>query len=59
MLVSSPVVQPSGTLVRLEFVEFKAKGEVIWTEETDEGALLGLRLVSMGWQGWKTIRAFF
>ena len=58
VLVRSPLVQPTGTIVRLKFDDFEAKGEVIWVEATDEGALLGMRIVSMGWEGWRAIRGF-
>ena len=58
-LVRSPVIRPPGTSVQMGFGEFEAKGEIVWAEQTDEGAFLGMRLVSMGWDGWKRIRAFF
>ena len=58
VLVHSPIIEPLGTVVRLEFKEFNAKGEIIWTRETDEGALLGMRIVSMGWRGWQAISGF-
>ena len=41
VLVRSPIMEPLGTVVGLEFREFKAKGEIIWTREIDEGALRG------------------
>lgn len=55
VLVRSPIMEPLGTVVGLVFREFKAKGEIIWTREIDEGALLGMRIVSMGWRGWQVI----
>jgi hypothetical protein len=58
VLVRSPLVQPIGTIVRLKFDDFEAKGEVVWVEATDEGAMLGMRIVSMGWEGWRAIRGF-
>ena len=58
VLVRSPLVQPTGTIVRLKFDDFEAKGEVVWVEATDGGALLGMRIVSMGWEGWRAIRGF-
>ncbi len=37
-----------GTPVQLEFKEFKSKGEVIWTRQSEEvGNLLGIRFVSL------------
>ena len=59
VLIRSPVAQPVGALARLDFGEFDARGEVIWSEESEGSHLLGMRLVSMGWDGWRTIRSFF
>ena len=55
VLVRSPIMEPLGTVVGLVFREFKAKGEIIWTREIDEGALLGMRIVSMARRGWQVI----
>ncbi len=59
VLVRTTTKQPVGAIAQIDFGEFEAKGEVIWSEESDDGTLLGMRLVSMGWDGWKTIRGFF
>ena len=49
VLVRSGRQAPIGSLVQLEFKEFKAKGELIWTGKTDDaGVLLGMKFVSIG-----------
>ncbi len=49
VLVRSGRQAPRGSLVQLEFTEFKAKGELIWTRKTDDaGVLLGMKFVSIG-----------
>lgn len=47
-----------GTLVQLDFPEFKAKGEVIWTRDAgEEGTLLGMRFASIGWRDRRFVRS--
>ena len=49
VLVRSGRQAPRGAPVQLEFKEFKAKGELIWTGKTDDaGVLLGIKFVSIG-----------
>ena len=49
VLIRSSAMAPRGAVARLEFTEFKTKAEVIWTRETEDGLLLGMRFLSMGW----------
>lgn len=46
-----------GTVVQLEFKSLKANGEVIWARESeDQGILLGLSFLSLGWRDKRSIR---
>ena len=46
-----------GTLAELEFKEFRARGEVIWTGQTsEEGVLLGMKFVSISRSHRKFVR---
>jgi hypothetical protein len=47
---------PRGTKVGLEFKEFKAKGEVIWTKKRESGALIGIRFLSLKGSDRKAVR---
>ena len=47
---------PRGTRVALEFKEFKAKGEVIWTKKRESGALLGVRFAALKGKDRKAVR---
>lgn len=47
---------PRGTKVGLEFKEFKAKGEVIWTKKRESGAFLGIRFLSLKGRDRKAVR---
>jgi hypothetical protein len=47
---------PRGTKVGLEFKEFKAKGEVIWTKKRESGALIGVRFLSLKGRDRKAVR---
>jgi hypothetical protein len=47
---------PRGTRVSLEFKEFKAKGEVIWTKKRESGALLGIRFLTLRGRDRKAVR---
>ena len=58
ILVQCKRLFPKGTAIQLDFKEFKAKGEVIWTQESaDSGRLLGMRFVSLGWRDKRFIRS--
>ena len=47
---------PRGTRVSLEFKEFKAKGEVIWTKKRESGALVGVRFAPLKGKDRKAVR---
>jgi len=57
ILVRAARQAPRGTVVQLDFKNFKAEGEVIWAREfEDQGILLGLRFLSLGWRDKRFIR---
>ena len=43
----------------LEFKEFTAKTEIIWTKTIDEGVLLGMKFISMGRQDRRALARLF
>ena len=49
VLIHSSTRPTRGAVARLEFEEFEAEAEVVWTKETDYGRLFGMRFLSMGW----------
>lgn len=58
ILVRCKRVFPKGTAIQLYLKEFKAKGEVVWTQESeDSGRLLGMRFVSLRWHDKRFIRS--
>lgn len=56
VLVRASKLMPRGTAVDLEFKDFSAQGEVIWTKQTNQGFLLGMRFVSLGWRARRVVR---
>jgi hypothetical protein len=50
VLVLAERLEPRGALLYLEFPVFEARGEVIWTRETEEElqVLLGMRFLALG-----------
>ena len=59
VLIRSSALAPRGAVARLEFKEFATKAEVIWTRETDEGLLLGMRFLSVGWGDRRALNKIF
>ena len=59
VLVLTERQEPRGTRLGLEFPAFKGEGEIIWTKATDEGALLGMRFLSMGWRDRRALKSLF
>jgi hypothetical protein len=47
---------PRGTRVGVEFKEFRAKGEVIWTKKRESGSLIGIRFLTLKGRDLKTVR---
>ena len=44
-----------GSAVRMDFKDFKANGEIIWSHRREEEILLGVRFVSLGWGARRTL----
>lgn len=47
---------PRGVTVQLEFPEFKAGGDVIWNRDTEDGILVGVKFLSLGWRDRRKVR---
>jgi hypothetical protein len=57
-LIQAGKLLDRGSAVRMEFKDFKAKGEVVWSRRPDDEILLGVKFVSLGWRARRAVDSF-